>query len=127
MSNILLVEEDDAVREVVWLILASVPEYEEITEVDNGESGLRHLDEGTFDLLVTDWHMREMHGHLMVGAAYARACHLPPIIVITGGDTQECQKEFTKRLPRGHYLVCLGKPFDRDVFLAEIKRALSSG
>lgn len=58
--NILVIEDDDALRKVLARILRMAGH--EVTEADNGEVGLRLFDQAPFDVVVTDLLMPEKEG-----------------------------------------------------------------
>lgn len=123
MAKILVVEEDAGVRQVTISALRRNPNYE-ITEADDGLSGLEQLSQQTFDLVVTDWKMRFMDGNRMLAVARRYVQILPRIIVITGGDVQECWNSFGPVVPKEIPMFVVLKPYDMEGFLGIVANVL---
>ncbi len=83
MSRILVVEDDEAVRETICVVLEAAGH--DIAEATNGEEGLRLIESGAFDLAVVDIWMPRLDGVALLRQARAAASELPFIIVSGGG------------------------------------------
>lgn len=128
MAKILVVEEDAGVRKIVVDVLSANPGCEyEIFEANDGAVGLELIKDMNFDLVITDWRMREMDGDKMIAVARESGCMPARIIVITGGDLTECWHRFSAFLLPGLkiYLGSLPKPFELGSLLEAVTRALA--
>lgn len=114
MAKILVVEEEMKVRKLVYKILSrKYPDCEIIEEANDGAIGLELIKATNFDLVLTDWRMKEMDGDEMIAAAREAGCMPPRIIVMTAGNLSECWRRFYMLLlPADVYSTLLQKPFE---------------
>ncbi len=118
MSRILVIDDDDSLREVVRFILTEAGH--DVTPAASGEEGLAVLDEG-FDLVLTDIRMPGIDGmEVLAGIRENPAPDAPPVIVLTAHGTVEQAVE-AMRLGAYTYLL---KPFQRDELKAVVAQAL---
>jgi len=82
MAQILLIEDDQPVRETFEIVLAS--EGHEVIAVENGELGLKRIAAGGIDLVVTDIIMPERDGVEVINALRKTQATLP-VIAVSGG------------------------------------------
>ncbi len=116
MANILLVEDDTAVRSVVLRYLKS--QGHRVVEAENGIEGLTRLKAQTVDLVVTDVDMPEMHGIELIQSVRHEKPEMP-IVVITA--VNEATIVLEHELGIRHLLL---KPFDLKDLSNAIRQAL---
>ena len=116
--RILIVDDEEGMREVCSDTLEALPGVELITCGDPRQA-LRLLEESDFDLLLTDIRMPGMSGVELLERARKRDPELP-VIMITGFPTVETAVESLK-LGAVDYLT---KPFLPEELLANVKRFL---
>ncbi len=113
--RILVVEDEDMVREVISYYLAE--DFHEVTLAENGRDGLDKFRAGDFDLVLTDRAMPEMNGDQLAKEIKS----LKPgqsVILLTGfGDLMNG----TGELPEGVDLV-VGKPFTMSILRDAIEK-----
>ena len=118
MGRILIIDDDDSLREVVRFILTEAGH--EVTPAAGGEEGLAVLDQG-FDLVVTDIRMPGIDGMQVLARVRENpAPDAPPVIVLTAHGTVEQAVE-AMRLGAYTYLL---KPFQREDLLRTVEQAL---
>ncbi|MEX0741267.1 MAG: response regulator [Phycisphaeraceae bacterium] len=122
MARILLIDDDELLRGMVHKTLQRAGF--EVVDACDGKVGLERMDEGHFDLVITDMVMPEQEGIETVLALRAKHPQLP-ILAISGGG----------RGKPGDYLAMasklgaagtLAKPFDNDELIAVVKELLGS-
>ena len=91
-KNVLLVEDDPALRMVVREVLKS--DFN-IDEADNGEDGINKGLNSNADLVILDYHLPKRDG-LEVIAAIKKAHPDIPVIVLTGYLNPESEKQFNR-------------------------------
>lgn len=89
-KNVLLVEDDPALRMVVREVLK---EDFNIDEADNGTDGIEKGIRSPADLIILDYHLPKQDG-LEVIAAIKKAHPNVPVIVLTGYLSPESEKQF---------------------------------
>ena len=121
MANILLIEDDDLLRNMLRLTLGHFGHT--VIEARNGKEGLRLFAETNPDLLITDLVMPEKEGFEILMELRK---HQPPvkIIVISGGLRGEKATflEIAKRLGAAKVLA---KPFPNEALIAAIDELLA--
>lgn len=116
-GSILLIDDDAAVRETLAEILVS--EGHEVVSARGGAEGLETLEQGTFDLVLTDLGMPDMNGWEVAERVRAK-CPGIPVGVITGWGASLDQA----RLAEFGVDLILPKPFRYDQVLEVVRRAL---
>ncbi len=117
---ILVVDDYREIREVLKDFL-EMSGYK-VKVAEDGEVGLRLLQQGKFDLVITDIGMPQLRGDQMI-AQYRGDV---PIIVISGGEDD--QKRARKLLADDKRVKCfLSKPIDFSKFLNEVKNIIEQG
>lgn len=106
---VLLVEDDDAIREISAMILEG--EGHTVHTAPNGDEAERWLENGTADILFTDV---RMPGSLSGQELVER--HTDMRVLVTSGEMRE-QHDWLS--PRMEYLA---KPYDRKSLLAAVER-----
>jgi CheY-like chemotaxis protein len=122
MPRILVVEDDEAIRELVSDVLRD--DGYEVREATNGLEALGRVRDERPDLIVLDLMMPVMDGWAFVEECREHAyCDDVPIIVTSASHdlprTAERLRSFGVR-------TCLAKPFDVDGLLALIERYVPS-
>ena len=117
--RILVVEDNANIRKLLLNILKSMG-YKNVTEADNGKTAWGKLQEGEYDLVMTDWMMPEMDGLELVKKIRADSEELKeiPILMITATDKQEDVSEAAKWGING-YIV---KPFSVKTIFAKLNQ-----
>src|SRR5689334_24658672 len=118
-KSILVVDDEKAQREILELILSE--EGYDVTTAVSGEAALKFAKERSFDLALTDLKMTGMDGIELLQQLLAMDKSIV-VILLTAHGTIDSAKE---ALRRGAFDY-LQKPFDRDVLLGTIKRALGT-
>lgn len=120
-GNILLVEDEDAVRLFAARALRS--KGYSVIEARTGEAALAILNAGEerFDLLVTDMMMPELDGASLIREARRKAPDLPVICI--SGYTQDAMAQEVFDLPRVSFLP---KPFSLKQLAGRVKDAIES-
>jgi len=123
MARILLIEDDDLVRNMLSLTLTHFGHT--VIEAKNGKEGLQLFPQVNADLLITDLVKPEKEGFEIL---LELRNHRPPvkIIVISGGLRGETANylEMAKRLGAAK---ALAKPFSNVALLAAIDEVLTAG
>jgi CheY-like chemotaxis protein len=84
MPKILLIEDDDAQRELVRHVLE--PHGLEIREAENGAAGIRALGETEFDAILVDLRMPKLSGEFVIQWIVANRPDLRDRILVITGD-----------------------------------------
>ncbi len=114
MLDILLVDDDDLVRQTLSMLLER--EGFSVVSAASGREALEKARQRTFDLVISDVRMSEMNGVQTV-AALRQVLPDAHMILITGFADEEAPIQ-ALRLGVDDYLK---KPFDLDAFLARIR------
>jgi CheY-like chemotaxis protein len=123
MPQILVVEDDDAIRGLVSEILREDGYL--VHEAANGVEALKHVSSHTPDLIVLDLMMPLMDGWTFVEKCRTQAvCPDVPILVTSAAHDLPYTAE---RLRSFGVRTCLAKPFDVDGLLALVARYAPSG
>ncbi|MEE9606994.1 MAG: sigma-54 dependent transcriptional regulator [Myxococcota bacterium] len=115
-DRILIVDDDDALRESLQLVLAS--ESYEVVCASDGAEALRHAEAATVDVVLCDLRMPGMDGLELLPELTARAPGVP-IILMSAYGTADLAIEAMKR---GAYDY-LAKPFQPSEALLAIRKA----
>ncbi|TAL12885.1 MAG: sigma-54-dependent Fis family transcriptional regulator, partial [Nitrospirae bacterium] len=116
-ATILIIDDEAKMRRLMDLVLR--PEGYRLLEAESGEAGLKLLDEGGVDLVLTDIQMGKVSG-LDVLARATRDCPDVPVVVITGFGTV---KSAVQAMKTGAFDY-ISKPIDNDELKIIVKRAL---
>jgi len=114
--RILVCDDDDAVRAIVARTLEEAGYA--VEAVGDGRTAVEAARNSRPDLLVVDFAMPVMNG-AEVAHAVARLPDPPAVLVITGYADSEALKEI------GEGIIILRKPFEADVLLDAVTRALN--
>ena len=118
MKKILIVEDDDALRET--LSVALVSENYDVLGAADGEEGYRIAIEENIDLIVLDYVLPKMNG-FEVCKKLRMEGNLTPIIFLTGEKKEELDRILGLEIGADDYLL---KPFGTRELLARIKAVL---
>lgn len=121
MAKLLLIEDDEIVRELLAmrLELAGHEPY----EASDGHEGLTRLREETFDLILLDMLMPSMSGLQFLESAVKGLDLLPPVIVLSATRVDEDIKPFVERCQT---LTVIRKPVGIDKILSLVDEALAA-
>jgi excisionase family DNA binding protein len=117
-TRILIVDDDPDAR--AFLTSSLLNDSHEVEAVGDGATALARLDQGLWDLLITDLKMKEMDGLGLVRRVRRRSQSLP-IVVVTGHSTESSAIEAVNLGVSGY----LTKPFDQAHVRAAVTRALN--
>jgi DNA-binding NtrC family response regulator len=115
-QNILLVEDDAPVRHDLAETLRS--RGYAVTATADGQTALRQLQTGAFDILITDWMIPKLHGLNVVQAVHSKWPDLP--VIVMSGYLPDSD---AKILLRG-YAEFVEKPVDPEALLSAVRRLL---
>jgi putative two-component system response regulator len=104
MSRILVIDDEDVIRLLVVEILESAGH--DVTSAESAELALTLLDEGEFDLVVSDVVMPGLSGLELLEAVRARVASLP-VVLVTGAGTYDTLSQALTRGAAG----LVTKPF----------------
>jgi DNA-binding NtrC family response regulator len=116
-STILIIEDEERMRRILDLVLK--PEGYRVLLADSGESGLKLLDEGGVDLVMTDLQMGKTGGFDVL-EHITKDWPDVPVIIITGFGTVKSAVEAMKKGAFDY----ISKPVDNDELKIIVKRAL---
>lgn len=82
--KVLVVDDSSTMRDIFVDVLTVSGEHQ-VIEAENGREGLKRLQEGPVDLIITDWNMPEMDGITFVKEVRANPAQWKdlPILMIT--------------------------------------------
>ena len=113
--NILVVEDDPALRDAVCLTLEMGGHR--VTGVDGGPSALVELGRQAFNLVVSDLRMQPMDGLQLLGEIRSRLPQLPVLLMTAYGDVDKAVAAM-----RGGACDFLMKPFEPEILLEHVRR-----
>lgn len=112
--TILVIDDDERVRTLLRDILL-FGGYR-VIEASDGESGMRHLEEGGFDMVLTDLGMPGMNGWEVTKLIKTKIPQLP-VALITGWGTNLDEK----KIEESGVDWIIGKPFQVNEILETVK------
>jgi two-component system response regulator FlrC len=113
--NILVVEDDDALRDALLITLEAAGHR--VTAVDGGPSALAALSRETFSMVVSDLRMDPMDGLTLLGEIRARHPGLPVLLMTAFGDVDKAVAAM-----RGGACDFMLKPFEPKALIEQIAR-----
>lgn len=118
-QTVLVVEDDDMIRECIAEILEAAGYHAE--EASGGQAGLDHLAAARPDLVLCDFHMPGITGFDVLKALRADGSkRAVPLVVITA-DSSAAVRERARHLGASGFLL---KPFDADQLLSTVHELL---
>ena len=115
--QILLIDDDDSLRRVMEFSLTEAGYA--VSAAASGEDGLRLLEKGPFDAVITDITMPGMSGMEVLKRIHQKDTYIP-VIIITAYGTIESAVEAMKEGAFDY----ITKPFNRDELRLTLERAL---
>lgn len=113
--NILVVEDDAALRDAVCLTLEMGGHR--VTGVDGGPNALVELERQVFNLVITDLRMQPMDGLQLLGEVRKRLPQLPVLLMTAYGDVDKAVAAM-----RGGACDFVMKPFEPEALLEHVRR-----
>ena len=113
--NILIVEDDAALRDAVCFTLEMAGHA--ATGVDGGPAALDELGRSAFNLVVSDLRMQPMDGLQLLGEIRRRQPQLPVLLMTAYGDVDKAVAAM-----RGGACDFLMKPFEPETLLESVRR-----
>jgi two-component system response regulator FlrC len=113
--SILVVEDDDALRDALQLTLESAGH--EVTGADGGPAALEALRQKTFNMVVSDLRMSPMDGLVLLGEIRGRHPGLPVLLMTAFGDVDKAVAAM-----RGGACDFMLKPFEPKALIEQIAR-----
>ncbi len=113
--NILVVEDDDALRDAVCFTLEMAGHG--VTGANGGPAALAELERQSFNLVVTDLRMQPMDGLQVLAEVRSRQPQLPVLLMTAYGDVDKAVAAM-----RGGACDFLMKPFEPEVLLENVRR-----
>ena len=118
MPQILVVEDDDAIRALVTEVLRD--DGYEVSEACNGIEALEYVSHHRPDLIVLDLMMPVMDGWAFV-EEYRRRMNSPEVPIVVTSASHDLPRT-AERLQSFGVRTCLAKPFDVEGLLALVER-----
>ncbi|MBT4963632.1 MAG: response regulator [Francisellaceae bacterium] len=116
--SILIVDDFSTMRRIIKNLLRDLG-YENTDDADDGDSGLKKLETGKFDLLITDWVMPNVSGADFVRKIRQHSLlNNIPVLIVTGDIKREIILD-AMTIGINDYLK---KPFNSEVLLSRIER-----
>jgi len=121
MSRILVIDDDDLVRDTIQRFLESDRKYE-VTTAANGKTGLKAALRSSPELILLDIVMPGMNGFEVLKALkeQEKTCTIP-VIMLTGVGAQDFISEAMQEYAEEYIM----KPCDKDTLESKIARVLS--
>jgi CheY-like chemotaxis protein len=125
MARILLIDDDDAVRSVLSVLLAHFGHV--VIEARNGKEGLQLFRQAGADLVITDIVMPEKEGLEVLRELQKRQVPPVKVIAISGGGGPQDATDYLRMATLLGAAKVLAKPFLNEVLIAAINELLSEG
>lgn len=119
MKKVLIVDDQDVIREMVRDVLEDWDETLCIDEEDNGFTALARLEKQAYDLLICDVKMPELNGFEVLHAVRTQRPELPVIMLTAEADAASIVRGAT--LGATSYLT---KPFNADDLIGHVQALL---
>lgn len=120
---ILVIDDDETLALAVKLMLEA--EGYSVTLADDGDMGLRALDQQPFDLVITDIIMPEREGLETILTIGKRYPGLPVIAISGGGRNSAMKSSYLYMAQKMGAASTLQKPFSRGELIDAVKQYLS--
>lgn len=116
--SILVVDDFPTMRRIIRNLLRDL-EFENVDDADDGDAGLKKLETGKFDFLITDWVMPKVTGSDFVkGIREHRFLSDIPVLIVTG----DIQREVVLDAFKCGINDYLKKPFNSEILMSRIER-----
>ena len=121
-KKVLVVDDSSVMRQIIKNNLKQLGfNHDNLTDAEDGASGLKKLGEGSVDLIVSDWNMPKMTGLEFLKAVRADANFKSiPFIMVTS----EAEKEKIVEAVQAGVSQYIVKPFNANALEEKIKEAL---
>jgi len=121
MARILVIDDDQAVRSVVTLLLQR--NGHQVVVAENGRRGLKILEAEDFDLLIIDIFMPEMDG-LEAIRLVRQIKPVMPILVMSGGSQLGAMPDYLSMATKLGAIDSIRKPFKPEGLVAAVTACL---
>jgi two-component system, chemotaxis family, chemotaxis protein CheY len=122
MTRVLIVDDSSAVRAFVRAALEAADEFEtEVEEAVNGFEALRVLPRETFDLLILDINMPNIHGLELISMLRRSERYSTTPVLVISTEASERDKQRALELGANSFLA---KPFDAEALLSQVQQLL---
>ncbi len=118
--KILIADDDDSLRRVLEFQLQEAS-YQ-VVSTENGAQALELFSGDDFDCVITDWRMPQLSGLAFIQRAGAIRSETPIIVITAFGDVETAVEAM-----RSGAFDFITKPFDRQVILLTVEKALKYG
>ena len=120
--NILIVDDFGTLRRIIRNALKQGG-YDNFSESENGKDALEKLKSGGYDLILSDWNMKEMGGLELLNAVRAdKELRRIPFLMITAEGAKENVLKAIKGGVNGYII----KPFTPEMLLTKIAKILAA-
>lgn len=120
--NILIVDDFGTLRRIIRNALR-MGGYDSFTESEDGRDALKKLEGGQYDLILSDWNMKDMGGLELLKAVRSNPeLRRIPFLMITA----EGAKEKVLKAIQGGVNGYIIKPFTPEMLLAKISKIMES-
>lgn len=122
MTRVLIVDDSSAVRAYVRAALEAADELEaEVEEAVNGFEALRVLPRESFDLLILDINMPNIHGLELISMLRRSERYSATPVLVISTEASERDKQRALELGANSFLA---KPFDAEALLLQVQQLL---
>ena len=122
MTRVLIVDDSSAVRAYVRAALEAAAELDaEVDEAINGFEALRMLPRESFDLLILDINMPNIHGLELISMLRRSERYSGTPVLVISTEASERDKQRALELGANAFLA---KPFDAETLLLEVQQLL---
>ena len=124
MPHVLVVDDDPMVSMAIEVCLQR--QGMEVTIADGGETGMRELASGNFDVMIVDIFMPHMRGFESIRIFHERAPNIP-LIAMSGyafANADTASPDFLRMTLELGATCCLRKPFTPKALLAAVNDCL---
>ncbi len=85
MAKLLVIDDEQSLREFLEILL--VKEGHDVETAPDGETGVKRVADGDFDLVITDLKMKELSGMDVLKAVKARDPSIQVVVITAFGTT----------------------------------------
>ena len=123
-TSVLIVDDSSAVRAYVRAALEDAPALDvEVSEAVSGFEALRLLPRQSFDLLILDINMPNIHGLELISMLRRSDQYKAIPVLVISSESSERDKQRAFELGADAFLA---KPFDSEALLAEVTRLFAA-